>query len=291
MTTTKKIQDRAMTMELRISAWTARKHDKKISNEVAETHGAGGTADDVGRYNKILITREALKEIGRLKSRARHTHYHYTLPWHDEGPRLLSTRLYLEYSETMSKLKEDFEAEVAKFVAAYPTLIEDARKRLNGMFDAADYPHPSRIASRFAFDTEVGMLPSSGDLRLDISDEHLENVRAEIEKRVQSRFADATKEVWQRIHAAVSHIKSRMDEYDPEAKGRLHESTLGNLRELVAVLPALNIADDAALERMRVKLEKELCPLQIEPLRDDARARAAVSKKAAALLDVLAPHS
>lgn len=289
-TTIKNLNERAMTVELRISRWTARKHDRKVSAEVAANHGAGGTGDDIGRYNKILISREALKEIDRIASRARVLHYHYTLPWHDSGPRLLSARLFQRYSEKMRPLHEAFNVECEKFIDAYPTLVEDARLRLNGLFDEDDYPSHPDIKRRFAFEFEFGVLPQSGDLRLDIGSEHLENVRSEIERRVIERFSNATKEIWTRVHDAVAHVRDRMESYDPEAKGKLHDSVIENLRELVAVLPALNIQDDPALERVRKKLEGSLCKVEIKDLRNDAKKREETRKKASSILSALSPN-
>lgn len=285
------IQERAMTIELSISSWTARKHDRKISQEVATTHGANGAAEDVGRYNKILISAEALKEIGRIRSRARAAHYHYTLPWHDDGPRLLSTRMYLDYMDRMTEFRDAFNAEADRFCSVYPQLIEDARSRLNGMFREEDYPKPSEIRRRFAFGIEIGMLPDAGDLRLDLSDDHLENVRAEIERNVSAKFEQATADIWTRVHDAVKHVHDRMRDYDPNARGKLHDSVIGNLRDLVAVLPALNINDDRALEEMRTKLERELCGAEVATLRHDPAARRAVQGKAASLVDLIASRS
>ncbi|MBV8674989.1 MAG: hypothetical protein JOZ33_16285, partial [Acidobacteriaceae bacterium] len=49
------ITERAMLAAVHISIWTAVKHDRKVSREVAERHGA---YDGAGRYNKQLL-REA----------------------------------------------------------------------------------------------------------------------------------------------------------------------------------------------------------------------------------------
>jgi hypothetical protein len=52
------ITERAMLAAIHISIWTAVKHDRKISHEVASQHGAPVSA---GRYNKQL-----LRGAGRL---------------------------------------------------------------------------------------------------------------------------------------------------------------------------------------------------------------------------------
>ena len=50
----------AMLVCLEINSWTARKHDRNISNSVARQAGTDETA---GRYNKQLIPKHALSKI------------------------------------------------------------------------------------------------------------------------------------------------------------------------------------------------------------------------------------
>ena len=47
------ITERAMLAAVHISIWTAMKHDRKISRDVANQHGA---REGAGRYNKQLLS-------------------------------------------------------------------------------------------------------------------------------------------------------------------------------------------------------------------------------------------
>jgi hypothetical protein len=69
---------RALLCSLSISQWSASKHDRQASEEIAAHHGA---QPDVGRYNKLLIPKETLAEVRRLAGEARREHYFMTLPW------------------------------------------------------------------------------------------------------------------------------------------------------------------------------------------------------------------
>ena len=66
---------RAMLVELTIRQWTARKHDKSASNTVKNAHQVAG---DGGKYNKLLIAKEALERINRVANELRRTHYRFT---------------------------------------------------------------------------------------------------------------------------------------------------------------------------------------------------------------------
>ncbi len=46
------LNDRALLVQLSVSQWTARKYDKKATQDVANTYG---TSTQAGRYNKALL--------------------------------------------------------------------------------------------------------------------------------------------------------------------------------------------------------------------------------------------
>lgn len=72
------LTEKAMLVRLSISQWTARKYDKKISREVASLHN---TSSDAGRYNKVLIAKQAIEAIQKIVSESRTYHYINTLAW------------------------------------------------------------------------------------------------------------------------------------------------------------------------------------------------------------------
>src|SRR3546814_5363729 len=71
---------------VRLSAWSARRIDRKATEEINEKNNA---ANDAGRYNKLLVDSKALAGIQSAISAARAFHYSRTLPWQDDGARLL----------------------------------------------------------------------------------------------------------------------------------------------------------------------------------------------------------
>jgi len=76
------LSSRAMLCTLSISTWSARKHDREASEEIATRHGAQA---DAGRYHKVLLPKEAFAEINKIVGDARREHYFMTLPWDDNG--------------------------------------------------------------------------------------------------------------------------------------------------------------------------------------------------------------
>jgi hypothetical protein len=70
------ITERAMLAAVHISIWTAIKHDRKVSRDVAQQHGAHAGA---GRYNKQLLREaEKLEALRSLSGQIRQYVYKIT---------------------------------------------------------------------------------------------------------------------------------------------------------------------------------------------------------------------
>jgi hypothetical protein len=76
--------------------WSARKHHPEASEQIAQRHGA---QPDAGRYHKVLLPKAALAGIQKVVSEARQEHYFITLPWDDNGYRVLPAAAYVEHTE------------------------------------------------------------------------------------------------------------------------------------------------------------------------------------------------
>ena len=140
-----------------ISQWTARKFDKKITKEVEDTHNS----KDIGRFNKILIAESSLKDIQKIANEARALIYSKTAPWLDDGYRICTTAIYFELTQEISEIKGRFDACTSKFIDNFPAYIEEARNRLNGTFNPADYPTPSELQRKFNFSVDFLPIPQA----------------------------------------------------------------------------------------------------------------------------------
>src|ERR1700757_3921924 len=124
------ITERAMLAAVHISIWTAVKHDRKVSRQVADEHGAPETA---GRYNKKLLSGAArLDDLRSFAGQIRQNFYKITLPWSDEGYRLLPAHFYFDWTAQMRQFEGPFEGKVEDFLALYPSYIEQVCPELNG---------------------------------------------------------------------------------------------------------------------------------------------------------------
>jgi hypothetical protein len=281
------LSTRAMLASVTVRQWTARKFDKRVSEAVNASHGA---AMDAGRYNKRLIASDALASIQRITGEARQAHYHFTLPWADTGARLLPASTYLPFAARMRALRNDFEAAVSAFVAGYPDYIAEARTRLNGMFDPADYPDAADVGARFGFEVAISPVPAAGDFRVALSEDQAEAIRADIERRAHDATQAAIRAAYERVSETVGHMARKLAEYRPatateKAQGIFRDSLVENVRELAGILPHLNVTGDPDLAALADRIASSLTTHDAETLRESDATRARIASEAQAIAD------
>ena len=275
------INSRALLVNLSISTWSARKFDRAISDEIAAQHNA---ARDAVRANKSLIQGDSYKALIRAAQAARTAHYFHTLAWSDEGWRLLPTSNHTAYTDELRALQGQFASRLAECVRDYPRLQEIARARLNGMYKAADYPHPAAISDRFRISTEFTPVPAAGDFRLDeLTADELQRVEQSVTNRGEQATADAVADAWRRLHEVVSAMRERLAQ--PDAIFR--DSLVSNARDVVEVLGRLNVTGDASLEAMRATVAADLTQYDPQELRDAPAIREQTAARADEILTAM----
>ena len=272
---------KAVLVSVSISQWTARKIDKRVTDEVNREHGA---SDDAGRYNKLLIEAERLAKINGLVSAARTMHYKMTRPWADEGPRILPNALFVTFSEKFRAIKRDFERAADEFARGYPDFIAERKRALNGLFNADDYPPVEQIRSKFKLDMTILPFPDAADFRADLDDDTVADIKREMAATADRVVDNAMRHTAQQIVETVGHMSEKLKEYKSGQKGEPRKfflnSLVENVRDLAELLPAFNLTDDPKLTAITNRITKELCAEDAAALRENDAARESVQKSA-----------
>lgn len=276
------LQEKAMLANLTIRAWSARKRDKDVGREVEQNH----QARDAGNFNKLLIDKDALKPIVTVMGTLRTTHYAMTLPWADNGDRLLPATMYLDYVKKMRDLRSIFDDAVNTFVQNYPTYRTNARKRLGTMYDAEDYPDVSRLRQKFEAKPNFLPVPDAKHFYVDVGDEEVATIRADIEAQIAKQQEGAVNDLWSRLHEVVNNIHTRL--VDPETVFR--DSLIDNCKFAVDIAAKLNINNDKKMEALRADIEHRLCAVAPQRLRDDKVLRKTVCDAAHEILQDFPAH-
>jgi hypothetical protein len=267
------LQDSSLIVTLKLSQWTARKLDRKVTDEVNTQHNASA---DAGRYNKLLVSKEHMEKIQKIVNAVRTYHYQQTLNWGDNNERLLTTENFFDYSSQMQKYQGEFEKEVKAFLKNYDRVIEEAKVRLNGMFREADYPNRSEIQEKFGFDYKFFPVPDS-DMRVKLGKADVKKLTEKLEAEINTRIGEAVKDVWGRVKEQLVHMKEKLS----NSEAIFRDSLFGNLKELVALIPKLNVTKDANIARVC----NEMAGLVADP--DDVRNNPSVRSQKAKEVDAM----
>lgn len=284
------LASRAMIVSLTISQWSGRRLDREITDEVNQQHNA---AADAGRYNKLLLPKEALAPIVSVVSETRADFLKRTLPWMDNGSRIMAADGYMAHMSWIRSQASRFDTAVEDFLRKYPSYVQDARVRLNGMFKDEDYPSVEELRRKFDMSCRVLPVPSAEDFRVDMSDAQAERIRTDIEEQVRSATSQAVQDIYRRVAEVTGRMVERLNAYKPAARkgekseGVFRDSLVENVRDLIGVLPALNITGDPQLDAMVERL-KPLVAYDASVLRDKPELRRDVAAEAQAVLDSVA---
>ena len=270
------LNNKAMIVTLNVSCWTARKQDRRVAQEVDAAHNA----KDAGRYNKLLIDKKYLDPLTSHAGAIRQYHYKMTLPWMDNGSRLLPSKLFMEYRNGLDQLKTKFEILINNFIVMYDhTLVQDARMRLGTLYDPSDYPPGSELRAKFGVETDILPVPSGADFRVDVANSEVARIQEEITRRVNERQKQAMQEAWTRVREVVSTIYERTS----ADKAVIRESLMDNATELVRLLPGLNISDDPAMTLLTAEITDKLL-VDVWSLRNSKSTRLRVADAAQSIL-------
>jgi hypothetical protein len=272
----------AMMVDLNIAIYSGRKQDRGTQAEVTTAKGSN-SKKAASVYKNLFAECKELDAVTKFQARARAEHYRLTLPWSDQGTRLLPTAALLEYQKIMGRHKIEFDRLVGEFLDKYDTLVAAAAFQLGTLFDRAEYPSRHLVAKRFRMETSFTPLPTAGDFRLDIESTVQRELIAQYEQRIEAQLAAANQDSWTRLHDALSRLSDRLtveETEDGKIKKRVfHDTMVTGALELCDLLTVMNVTKDPALEKARRKLEDVLSGVTPKELREEDSTRVLTKQK------------
>jgi len=282
-----KLSGAALIANMSLSVWTGRKLDKRVSEAVDQQNS---TKTRAGNYHKNLLAGSGkLEAIGKIASACRAWLYSNTQPWGDNGDRLLPMTALTEYKARLTDYEQQFAQAVNNFLQEYDTMVAAAAFQLGDLFNRDDYPTREHIVKRFGFRYSMAPLPTSGDFRVDINEEGLEELRTHYEGVLDTRIKGAMQDAWERLHDVLTKMSERLEDTmdangDPKRK-IFRDSLVENAIEVAGLLKHFNIGGDVRLEEMRKQLEDAMRGVDAESLRDSDSLREQTKRKVDAMLD------
>ena len=272
------ITTQCLLVNLQIGMWNGQRLDKEASRKVTREANA---ETDAASVNKHTIPKTALADIQTAASAIRTHFYNATLPWKDNGDRVLSRQMYFPFLEAHRGLLAQFERQVSEFIdTRYPAAVEQASFRMGELFKAQDYPSAEALRRRFYVTLDVDAVTEAADFRVDMDATHVDAIRAQMTAALEQRMGRAMQDVWSRLMDAVSHFAAKMEPGEV-----FRDSTVRNMEEIVDLLPALNIVNDADLEQMRTTIRSTIMGYDPNALRKNPAMRAQAATEAQQIME------
>lgn len=254
----------AVLVELSFGSLGITKEDKQVTAATEASLNLAGKK--AGKWQKKLLPPSSVEAIGKACTNARKEHDSMTLKW-SKGVGLLAVAGQEEYTRRMERCRARWMAAVDAFCADYAGVhIPAAMAMLGSTFNRADYPAADRVRSHFSFRYNIFPVPDASHFDARLREVYAGQLTSEVNRRV----ADACSEMWERLLDPVQKLAARLA--DPEAIFR--DSLVGNISDIVDVMPALNLTGDARINEASERIKRELANLDPVKLRKDGAVRA-----------------
>jgi len=261
------INDKALLVKLSIGMPGNSRKDKPLTAEVTANHSLAANA---GRWNKTLYPAEAFEPLVTLSGSARTFHYENTLPWLDDGMRILPTLNYENYTKAMRDFRSKFESLAdSHFIQQLTHWEAKARSMHNGTFRQEDYLPAHKLTKKFKFVTGCQPIPTSDDFRVKFSDGEMQLLRSDMSAQLDKAILNAESDLWHRLADPLSHLSAKLA--DPDAKFK--DSILGNLSQICELIPKLNLTQDKRLAGFASEVQSRLAGLVPDKLRHQSSDR------------------
>ncbi|CAH2605742.1 conserved protein of unknown function (plasmid) [Rhodovastum atsumiense] len=270
---------RALLVATRVRVWSGEKRDRSITRELCDSKGAEQNAI---RANKSLLG-DAIAPVQTAERIVRAAVAERTLPWMDDGTRILKGTAYLAFTDAMAEPIRGFDDAVSAFIAAYPDIREQARRRLGDAYSDSDFPSQGQLRQRFGVKLTFLPIPSAEDFRVQLAADEIDAVRRNAEEALRGTVNDAVASLLERLREPVARMATRLRLFSREDGRTRHpfrDSLVENVRAIVQLAPMLNLMDDPRIAGFCREIEDHLTAYHPDDLRASPALRNSVADKA-----------
>lgn len=278
------ISDRAIMVSLSIREWTGQAADRHLSHQAeVGANAENGTLTVI----KELTPRHFLKPIKTAERIARQEHLRMTVPGLHRGQHLLATAMFMEYTNIMGNLRDNFNSCVRDFITHYPDIISKAPARLGDAYRESDFPSVGDMQRYFDFDLQFSPVPKVNDWRLDdLSQSDIEEIRSSCQSEVEDMFKEATMEIFQRAKDVLERFLVQAASED----ANIRKPTIDNIRDMAHLVLRMNITKDPELERLGYEMMEHFDTNSAEDIRNDGDLRKKLAEAAKTLVGRIPKH-
>ena len=274
-----------MIVDFNASVYTARKKDHKASEEVNYANSADKGIANVSK--NLLGNCAELQAIQKFVGNLRNLHYSMTLPWSDNGSRLITTAAFFKYNDDMTRLIDEGWDLVRAFGDVYEWKIMDAQATNGSLWNRDEYLTKDAVMQKFSFRLNYTPLPEAGDFRIDIGNEAMTQIKSKYTAHYTTQIEGAMNDLWHRLHDNLTTLARQLDVNDEGKGNRLYDSVFEQALNLTEMLGTCNVTQDTQMEAMRRRLEDVLHGTNLEQIKNSPTFREETRTKLTAAIAAL----
>lgn len=251
---------------------------KRASGASEDVEARYRTAPKQARVNKSLFSKKDIGHLQQIANRARTTFNEISLPY-DVGSRIIPSKSYFDFVQTMSGLSTEFDTAKHRFLNDYHISLMRAESELGDLFDSDDYPNSTMLQEVINFSIESDVIPAvtAFDDLVGLTDEEVEKLKASAVEGQQAKVDEALKDLFKRLHKSLSKAAARLAVEDSSFKNTL----VGNIEAALDAVDTLNITGNQELIDMAEEIREMVEGVSPDSLRvdKDLRAKTAADAK------------
>jgi hypothetical protein len=216
-------------------------------DEVATDHVNSHFQSSSAKCSKALLNGRHLKGIKAVRTAVCDFIGKNTLPWSEDGKRLLPAANFDKFQSKMEDFKHQWRVEIEDFVRRWDDMLYEAATMSGQLFDKSAYPDKSEVTGKFKFSVNFSKVPSANDFRVDlISESAAAEIRKSISDQVGQEVMSGKRDILERITKNMRHLAEVLT--DPNKQFR--KSALTNASEMAELLKTLNVTNDTNIDSL-----------------------------------------
>lgn len=266
------LRDKAITVRLSRHMYNPYKYDKGATDAAEASIGA----HKAGRYTKRLLrTCKELKEAQQAYAGLYEYIMDNTLPWMDDGVRVLPNESYMDFASEVSRLKANCAAKVQRLYEVWDARVVEDRLCLSGMWDIRDYPTKDDMLKRWGADVVFAPVPCSADFRIDMDEED----KKELDEAVKEVEDKATGYLITEILKPVQAMASKLAVPIGEEGAIFRDTLVSNVNDVCRRARKLNINNDSRIDEAVKSIEDTMRSITPQTLRESQQVRETTQKR------------
>jgi hypothetical protein len=244
MTPAQMLKQHYVASRVNFNWWNSR---RKVEDAIKEQMASAVEAesDSLGA-NKLLYNPRlpAIKEVNALRSKITAYWEQVSNPYGDSATRLLPKADVPDFNDTMSQLRDELITKAYGVQAIRETILNDAKNRLRGAFNAGNYPVD--LSALYGVEWTFPSIEPNGELPAHVYEAQKAHVQAKLEEAV----ALAEEAFAQELTHMVKHLADKLNSAEDGKPKVFRDSAISNLIAFFERFKKLSISSNQQLDEI-----------------------------------------